>query len=101
MDRLAEAEQHAAAGEVLLDETAMISLGDRVRGAERSDDPTLGLRVRLALHPEKPCTIGCYVAMGRHMVRRGLLDEVEAELRMFRLLLQSGAELAREQLPPG
>ena len=36
MDRLADAEQHAAAGEVVLDETAMISLGERVRGAERS-----------------------------------------------------------------
>lgn len=54
----------------------------------------LGLRVRLALYPERPCAIGCYVAMGRHMSRRGLVDEVEAELRMFRLLLQSGTDLA-------
>ena len=38
MDRLAEAEHHATAGEVVLDETAMISLGDRVRGTERSGD---------------------------------------------------------------
>ncbi len=38
MDRLAEAEHHATAGEVVLDETAMISLGRRVRGAERRDD---------------------------------------------------------------
>ncbi|MFT7724805.1 MAG: hypothetical protein QM788_18560 [Roseateles sp.] len=57
----------------------------------------MALGVRLAYHPSRPCSIGCYVGVGRALVRHGFLPELEAEQRMYRLLLQTAADLA---LPP-
>ena len=54
----------------------------------------IALCVRLAYNPGKPCVIACYVGVGRKMAENGFVPELEAEQRMFRLLLQAGTDLA-------
>jgi len=54
----------------------------------------IALGVRLAYNPGKPCVIACYIGVGRKLVEAGLVPEVEAEQRMFRLLLQAANDLA-------
>lgn len=54
----------------------------------------VGLRVRLGFNTGKPCAIGCYIGVGRRLARHGLMTELEAEQRMYRLLLQTATDLA-------
>ncbi len=62
------------------------------RSLERWQRIRLG--VRLAYNPGKPCVIACYIGVGRKMAQNGFVPEVEAEQRMFRLLLQAATDLA-------
>ncbi len=54
----------------------------------------MALGVRLAYHPTRPCTIGCYLGVGRALVKHGFVAEVDAEQRMYRVLLQTATDLA-------
>ena len=54
----------------------------------------IGLGIRLAYNPNKPGVIACYLGLGRHLAKQGLLDECDTQRRMLRLLLQSGGDVA-------
>jgi hypothetical protein len=54
----------------------------------------LGLSVRCAYCPTNSNLIRCYVALGRQLVRRGVLTELVANQRMLKLLLRTAGDEA-------
>ncbi|MFG6455426.1 hypothetical protein [Roseateles sp. BYS96W] len=51
------------------------------------------LAVRLAYDTARPCAIGCYLALGRKLIDRGLVSAVDGEERMYRLLMQTATDV--------
>ncbi len=85
MDQLAEAEHQAAAGEVLLDETALISLGDRVIGVRRDQpDRTYLVVDRLTSDAELPATSEPVEPLPESVVRPWLLPPVYERIKTGR-----------------
>jgi len=56
------------------------------------------LAVRLAYDTARPCAIGCYLALGRKLIDRGLVSTVDGEERMYRLLMQTATDVMLPEL---